>query len=48
MILRTYGSEEAYYYDGKSFNKYLEGRRSQFVINNVSDEDLGILYKTRP
>ncbi|RXN30488.1 hypothetical protein ROHU_017767 [Labeo rohita] len=49
MILRTFGSKEkAEYYDEKFREKYSEGDRSQLVINNVSDDDLGIYYCIKP
>ncbi|KAL0147699.1 hypothetical protein M9458_057008, partial [Cirrhinus mrigala] len=49
MILRTFGSkEEVEYYDEKFREKYSEGDRSQLVINNVSDDDLGIYYCIKP
>ncbi|KAK9967345.1 hypothetical protein ABG768_001748 [Culter alburnus] len=44
MLLRTFGSEEADYYDEKFRNKYSEGSRSQLIINNVTADDLGTYY----
>ncbi len=47
MILRTFASSddtETDYYQEKFRNKYLEGNRSELVINNVSVDDLGIYY----
>lgn len=48
MILRTFGSEEADYYDEKFHNKYTEGSRSQLLINTVTVEDLGTYYCIKP
>ncbi|KAK2906794.1 hypothetical protein Q8A67_005779 [Cirrhinus molitorella] len=48
MILRTFGTGKAEYYDEKFRENYSEGDRSQLVINNVSGEDLGIYYCVKP
>ncbi|XP_043078951.1 uncharacterized protein LOC122327565 isoform X2 [Puntigrus tetrazona] len=48
MIMRTFGSEKAEYYDEKYREKYSEGGRSRLVINNISEDDLGIYYCIKP
>ncbi|RXN37024.1 hypothetical protein ROHU_002428 [Labeo rohita] len=47
MILRTFASNddtETDYYNEKFRNKYFVGNRSEIVINNVTDDDLGIYF----
>ncbi|XP_005174066.1 uncharacterized protein [Danio rerio] len=48
MIMRTFGTEDAEYYDEKLRSKYSEGSRSHLIINDVSADDLGEYYCVQP